>query len=144
MNSDDSLERPSSDLSEYILFQILKIFFCINKNQFFKWKIEYFRFFFAVFFKILPEFNDFVNSDACIGKIASKSIRLQTVFINNFLSQVNKKQILSIEKMSIYYCAYSFFGEVFNPMRYTGVSTLKVHRRQGACFFFCLQAFECG
>ena len=33
------------------------------------------------FFEILPKFIDFVNSDGCIGKITSKSIRLYKVTI---------------------------------------------------------------
>ena len=44
-------------------------------------------FFFAFFFEILPKLSDFVNSGDYIGKITSKSIRLQTVFIQkNILS----------------------------------------------------------
>ena len=38
-------------------------------------------FFSAVFFQILPKFRDFVNSENCIEKIASKFIRPQPVFI---------------------------------------------------------------
>ena len=37
--------------------------------------------FFAVLFKLLPKFSDFINSDYCIGKITSKPIRLKPVFI---------------------------------------------------------------
>ena len=40
-----------------------------------------FRFFLAVFFKLLPKFTDFINSDNCIEKITSKSIRTHPVFI---------------------------------------------------------------
>ena len=37
------------------------------------------RFFLSVFFfKLLPKFSGFINSDDCIGKITSKSIRLET------------------------------------------------------------------
>ena len=46
------------------------------KNQFLGEKLI-----FLDFFEILPNFNDFVNSDDCIGKITSKSIRLKSVFI---------------------------------------------------------------
>ena len=42
--------------------------------------------FFAVFYEILPKFSDFINSDDCIGKITSKSMRLQPVFIQKILS----------------------------------------------------------
>ena len=50
-------------------------------------------------------------------KITSKSIRLQPVFIKKRL-EVNKKQILSSEKMRnldncIYDYTHSFFGEDF-------------------------------
>ena len=63
------------------------------------------------------KFNDSVNSDGCIGKISSKSIRLQPVLLKkNF--EDNKKQIFSCKKMrnsdnSIYDYAHSFFGEDF-------------------------------
>ena len=39
--------------------------------------------FFAGFKKILPVFTEFVNSDDCIGKITSKSIKVQPAFIQN-------------------------------------------------------------
>ena len=73
------------------------------------------RFLFKVFFKILPKFSYFVNSDYCIGKITSKCIRLQLVFIQKIFL-VNRKQIFSSEKMRnsgncIYDYAHSFFGE---------------------------------
>ena len=35
----------------------------------------------SFFFKLLPKLHDFINSDDCIGKITSKSIRLCLVFI---------------------------------------------------------------
>ena len=79
-------------------------------------------FFIAVFIAILPKFSDFVNSDDCMGKITSKSIRLQRVFSQKGF-KVKIKQIFSSEKMKnsgdcIYNFAHSFFGEIFNPMRY--------------------------
>ena len=70
------------------------------------------------FFKLLPNFTDFENSDDSIGKITSKSIRLQPVFIQkNNLKQI-KKQIFSGGKLKnsdnyIYHYAHSFFGEDF-------------------------------
>ena len=71
-----SSERSSSDLPEYTLFQIEKTFF-INKNKFLCEKWKYLGYIFAVlFFEMLSKFNDFVNSDDCIGKIKSKSIGL--------------------------------------------------------------------
>ena len=72
-----SAERSSSYPSENTLFQIKKYFF-IYKNQFLGEKLEILGFF---FFKILPNFSDFVNYNDCIGKSTSKSIRLQPVFI---------------------------------------------------------------
>ena len=74
-------------------------------------------FFFAVFEEILPKFRDFVNSDDCIGKSTSKSIRLQPVLFKKRL-EINKKQIFSSEKLKnsgncIYPFAHSFFGQDF-------------------------------
>ena len=37
-------------------------------------------FFSRLFFKILPELSDFINSDDCIGKILSKSYQPETSF----------------------------------------------------------------
>ena len=48
------------------------------KKFFFIYKIRMFCFF---FFELLQKFSDFVNFNYCIGKITSKSIRLQPVFI---------------------------------------------------------------
>ena len=67
-------ERSSIELSEYILFQIQKIFF-IYKNQSIGFKKKIFKFFLQFFFK-LPKFSDFIYSEDCIGKITLKSIRL--------------------------------------------------------------------
>ena len=76
-----SSERPRSDLSEYILSQIKKNIFFIYTKQFLSEKLEICFLFFAFFFlEILPKFSDFINSDDWIGKIASKSIRLQPVY----------------------------------------------------------------
>ena len=71
--------------------------------------------FFAVFFEILPNFSDFVNSDDCIGKITSKSARLQLFFIKKKFEVIKKKKISS-EKMInsgnfIHDYAHSIFGE---------------------------------
>ena len=68
------------------------ISFYVYKNQFFWWKMKNFRFFFCRFFKILPKFSEFVNSDDCIEKITSKSMRLQPVYIKRKF-EVNKIQI---------------------------------------------------
>ena len=50
-------------------------------------------FFFVVFEEILQKFRDFVNSDDCIGKSSSNSIRLQPVVFEKRLES-NKKKIL--------------------------------------------------
>ena len=39
------------------------------------------RFFIAVFFDMFPKLSYFLNSDDCIRKTKSKSIRLKPVFI---------------------------------------------------------------
>ena len=72
-----SSERSSSDLTEYIFYFKLEKYYFIYKNNFIdeKW------IFFAFFFKLLSKFRNFINSDDCIGKIQSKSIRLYPVFI---------------------------------------------------------------
>ena len=50
-------------------------------------------FFWHFFFEILQKFRDFVNSDDCIGKSSSNSIRLQPVVFEKRLES-NKKKIL--------------------------------------------------
>ena len=71
----------------------------------------------ALFYRLLPKFSDFINSDDCIEKITSKSIRLQPDFIFKILKLI-KKLIIFSEKMRnssncIYDCGHSFFGEDF-------------------------------
>ena len=56
-----------------------------------------FGFFFAVLFKLLPKISDFINSDDCIGKITSNSIRLKPVLFKKRF-EVNKKQIIFCKK----------------------------------------------
>ena len=76
-------ERSSSDLSEYTLFYFKKIFIHSKKSIFiFFEKMRFFRFFHAVYFILLPKFTDLINSDNCIGKITSKYIRIDPVFIS--------------------------------------------------------------
>ena len=56
------------------------------KNQFLGEKLKKLvSFFFVVFFKILLKFSDFVISDNCIGKIISKYIGLQPVYIQKWI-----------------------------------------------------------
>ena len=53
--------------------------------------------FFLQLFKLLPKLSDFINSDDCIGKIASKYITLCPVFIlKRFIS--DDKRDYSSEK----------------------------------------------
>ena len=65
-------ERSSSNLSEFTLFQ-MENYFLINKNQFLGKRMKT--------FKLLLKVSNFINSDDCIGKIISKSIRLYPVYI---------------------------------------------------------------
>ena len=51
------------------------------------------------FFKMLPKFSDFVNSGYCIGKITSKSIRLQPVFIKKLRFEDDEKQIFIVKNL---------------------------------------------
>ena len=46
---------------------------------------------------LFPKLSDFVNSDDCIGKITTNSIKLQPLFIQKRF-KVNKKHIFSGEK----------------------------------------------
>ena len=85
-----SSEISSSDRSGYTIFQIQKYLF-FNEN------VKKLGFSFCSFFEILQKYSDFVNSNHYIGKITSKSIRLQPVFIPKKF-EVNKKQIFSSEK----------------------------------------------
>ena len=85
-----SLERSSWDLSECILFYIEKIFFQLLK-LIFMWKMNIFRFFLAVFFKLLPKFTDFINSDNCIEK-SHQNLSEHTQFLFWNRLQINKKR----------------------------------------------------
>ena len=81
-------------------------------------KNEQFQGFLPIVFEILPKFRDFLNFDDCIGKITSKSIRLQPVLIKKLRFEDDEKQIFSSEKMRnpdnyIYDDAYSFIVEHF-------------------------------
>ena len=73
---------------KYILF--------IFKNKFSGKKMKLFRFFFRIFFELLPKFSDLLNSDNYIGKITSNSIRIYPVF---FLSKNDFKLIKNIYPM---------------------------------------------
>ena len=43
--------------------------------------MEKIRFIFSFFFELLLKFSDFVNFDNCIGKITSKYLKLNPVFV---------------------------------------------------------------
>ena len=78
-----------------------------------------------VFFEILPKLSVFVNTDDCIGKFTTKSIRLQLVFLSKKKFEVNKKSYFSSEKWEfqvivlITVLTHSS-AMIFKPMRYTG------------------------
>ena len=59
------------------------------------------RYFLQFYIKLLPKLSNFMNSDDCIRKITSKSIRLYSVFI-----QQNPPK------------------RIFNPSRYTDMVTV--------------------
>ena len=70
--------------------------------------------FWQSFFEILPNFSVFLNSK--IRKFTSKSIRLQPIFIEKKIFEMNKKQLFYSEKKKnsgncIYDYAHSFFEE---------------------------------
>ena len=89
-----SLEISSSNLSEYTLFKIKKLFF-LSIKSIYSWKMKKRTVLFTVFYcEILPMFSDFVNSDYWIRKNTSKSIRLLPVFI--------KKKDLKLIKTDVF------------------------------------------
>ena len=61
-----SSERSNADLTEYTLFQILKIFLYPLKSI----KNKKLYVFFAVLHKIIQKFSDFINSDDFIPTIS--------------------------------------------------------------------------
>ena len=71
---------------------------------------------------MLPNFIDFVISDDSEKSHQNLSDYNQLLVKKRF--EVNKKHIFSSEKIrnsGIYDYAHAFFGEYFNPMRYTGL-----------------------
>ena len=56
------------------------------------------RFSFTVFFTLLPKFSDLINSDDCIGKMISKSMRLYSFLLKKRI-ELNKKGNISSEKI---------------------------------------------
>ena len=73
-------ERSSSDLSEHTLFEIKNICFSI-KIKFLSEKCNFLGFFLHFFPIYFQSSSDFINSNVCIGKITSVSIRMYPVFI---------------------------------------------------------------
>ena len=53
------------------------------------------------FFKLYPKFTDFTNSDDCIRKTTSKSIRLYPVCIKKKLKFNFKKGLIIVKKWTI-------------------------------------------
>ena len=107
-----SLERSCSDLSGSTVLKIKKIFYFIYKNLFLI-KNEYLQVSSGSFFQILPKFTDFVNSNECIGRITSKSMRLQPVFIQKKISSKqwkNEKYRLLYTYIYIYDHGHLFFA----------------------------------
>ena len=100
-------------------------------------KVKNDNYFFSVFFfKLLPKLIDFINSDDCIGKIISKSIRLYPVFIQKRFGFNKKRDYFWWKKLEIQVILYMVMPtrsseRIFNPSRYTGnkmtmVSTVNV------------------
>ena len=56
------------------------------------------KYIFSVFIKLLREYSNFINSDDCIGKMISKAISLNPVFIQKRFD-LDKKEIISSEKI---------------------------------------------
>ena len=111
-NSDDFIVNRWFHLSECTLFQV-KICF-IYKNLFLgeKWKIM--CVFFAVFFKLLPKYRNFVNSDNCIGKKLHQNLSDCNQFLFDKRFKFNKKGIIYSEKMrnpGNYIYDYDHFGK---------------------------------
>ena len=78
------------------------------------------------FFKLLPKFSDFINSDDYAGKITSEYIRLQPVFFSKKDLKITKNRFFSSEKLEIQVIVYMTMHtrsseRNFNPMRYTSI-----------------------
>ena len=95
LNSDGCIGKIYQNIP---CFKLKKIFFHLLKSIF-RWKMNKCLFFLQFFFfKLLLKLTGLLNSDDCIGKIISKSIRLKPVFIKKWF-EVNKKQVFSSEKL---------------------------------------------
>ena len=69
-----------SNLSEYTLFKKMYKYFLSTRIIFYV-KKEKIVGFLVVFFNLYPKFDNFINSDACIGKVTYEYIRLYPFFI---------------------------------------------------------------
>ena len=81
------------------------------------WEINNFRLILCRFYRNTAIIQWFVNSDDCIEKNTSKSIKLKPVFIQKNIRKY-KKQIFYSEKMKnsgdrIFDYAHTFFGKDF-------------------------------
>ena len=82
-------------------------------------------FFFAIFSELLPKFSYFVNSNDCLGKLRSKSIRLQQFPLKKDF-EANKNEIFCSEKRKIQEILFMIMlirssERIINPMRFTGL-----------------------
>ena len=66
-----------------IPYSQFKKYFFIYKNWFLGEKWFFKPFSCSFFFKLLSKFRDFINSDECMRKITSKSIRIYPVYFLN-------------------------------------------------------------
>ena len=85
----------------------------VYKKSVFRLKIKKFRF----FFQNTSKFQWFVNSDDCIGKITSLSIRPRPVFIEKRFKVDKKLEFQVIVSMKM---LTRFSEGIFNPICYTG------------------------
>ena len=69
--------------------------------------------FFSDFFKILPKFSDFVNSDDCIEKKTHENLSDYNQFLLILFCMLIKKQIFYCEKMRNSGNSYSDYGHLF-------------------------------
>ena len=82
---------------------------------------------FQFFFELLSNFNNFINSNDCIGKITSQYIRLYPVFtkkkdfnlIREGLFLVKKREFQIIITMIMLTRSSE---RIYNPSRYTGIN----------------------
>ena len=114
--------------NKYLLRESINLYsYCVKQSYLQNWyngrrgepreKLNIPGFFCIFFLEIFTRSSDFVNSVDCVGKITSKSVRLQPVFIQKRF-EVNKKwEIEVIISMTMLPRSSE---RIFNPMRCTG------------------------